>query len=131
MEGDLQASFNTLWGGFKGQYRILQGGEILSEHSPKGYDAFHARAIAADRNGVRWKVFVLGARFQNRIETVMYMSNVLSGGLAEVQDRVFNSFLSSLRFSNEAADEAAARAGEAERKKRLAQGRAGAGERKI
>ena len=116
MEGDLKASFNTLWGGFKGQYRILEGGEIRSEHSPNGYDAFYTRAIASDSSGRRWRVFVLGAQFKTRIETVMFMSNVFSRDLAETYDRVFNSFLSGLRFSDASADEAAANAGEAERK---------------
>jgi hypothetical protein len=116
LEGDLQASFNTLWGGFKGQYRILQGGEIRSEHSPNGYDAFYTRAIASDSNGRRWRVFVLGAQFKTRIETVMFMSNVFSPELAGTYDRVLNSFLSSLRFTNESADEAAAKAGDAQRK---------------
>lgn len=116
MEGDLQTSFNTLWGGYKSQYRILEGGDIRSEHAPNGYNAFYTRAIASDKSGQRWRVFVMGAQFKSRIETVMFMSNVFSRELAETHDRVFNSFLSSLRFTDESADEAAAKAGDAERK---------------
>lgn len=116
MEGDLQASFKKLWSGFTNQYRILQGGQIGSQHSPNGYDAFYTAAIASDSQGQRWKVFVMGAQFKNHIETVMFMSNVLNGELAATYEKIFQSFLSSLRFTNESGDEAAAKAGDAARK---------------
>lgn len=116
LQSDLRTSFNIEWDGYKKQNRILEGGQILSAHSPNGYDAFYTRAIASDRNGQRWKVFVLGAQFKGRVETVMFMSNVFTPELAETYQRVFDSFLASLRFTDESADEAAARAGDAERK---------------
>lgn len=116
LEGDLQASFKTLWNGYRSQNQILQGGEIGSQHSPNGYDAFYTAAIAADSQGQRWKVFVLGAQFKNHIETIMFMSNVFDPELSATYENIFHSFLSSLRFTNESAGEAAAKAGDAARR---------------
>jgi hypothetical protein len=116
LQSDLRTSFNILWGGFKKQNRILEGGQILAEHSPHGYDALYTRAMVSDTNGRRWKVFVLGAQFKTRIETVMFMTNAFSHDLAATNEQVFDSFLKSIRFTNELADEAAANAADAERK---------------
>lgn len=116
LQSDLRTSFNIEWAGFKKRNRILEGGQISSKHSRNGYEAFYTRAVASDKNGRRWKVFVLGAQFKGRIETVMFMSNVFSPELSETYQHVLDSFLSSLRFTNESANEAAARAGDAERK---------------
>ncbi|HYL86944.1 MAG TPA: hypothetical protein VE263_22160 [Candidatus Angelobacter sp.] len=117
LQSDLRTSFNILWDGFKKQNRVLEGGQILAEHSPNGYDAFYTRAMVSDANGRRWKVFVLGARFKRRIETVLFMTNAFGRDLAATNQQVFDSFLKSLRFTDKSAEEAAADAGDAERKK--------------
>jgi hypothetical protein len=98
MEGDLQNSFNVLWGGFKGPYRILQGGQATPIHSRKGYDAFYTTALAADQNGVRWNVYVMGAQYKNRIQTVMFMSNLPAGSELTADFEIFKKFLASLSF---------------------------------
>jgi hypothetical protein len=116
LEGDLATSFKIEWDGFKKQYRILQGGEVAPQRSPNGYNSYYTSAIVSDRNGQRWRVFVLGAQYQKRIETVMFMSNVFNPELSATYDRVFQSFRSSLRFTNESADRAAANAADAARK---------------
>ncbi len=97
MEGDLQNSFNQLWGGFKNSYRVLQGGQIAPLHSKKSYDAF----FASDKNGTRWQVFVMGAQYKNRIQTVMFMSNLPPGNGTYVADfNVFQRWLADLSFGD-------------------------------
>src|SRR5579864_1533262 len=117
LQPDLRTSFNILWDGYKKENRVLEGGQILAAHSPNGYDAFYTRAMVSDRNGRRWKVFVMGAKFKSRIETVLFMTNAFSRELAATNEQVFDSFLKSIRFTDESAEEAAANAGDAERKK--------------
>jgi hypothetical protein len=116
LQPDLRTSFNILWDGYKKENRVLEGGQISAAHSPNGYDALYTRAIVSDRNGRRWKVFVLGAQFKTRIETVMFMTNAFSRDLAETNQQVFDSFLKSIRFTDESANEAAANAADAGRK---------------
>lgn len=97
MQGDLQNSFNVLWTGFKNAYRILQGGQISPLHK-NGYDAFTVTAFASDQNGVRWTVYVMGAQYKHRIQTVMFMSSVPQGTMLSAYERVFTTFLDNLRF---------------------------------
>lgn len=100
MEGDLQNSFNQLWTGFKNSYRILQGGQISPLHSNHGYDAFTTTAVASDQNGVRWTVYVMGAQYKQRIQTVMFMSNVPQGTMLNAYYKRFQEFLASLSFGD-------------------------------
>ncbi len=102
IEGNLQNSFRQLWGGFTNSYRILQGGQTAPLHSNKGYDAFYTTAIAADQNGVRWNVYVLAAQYKNRVQTVMFMSNLPAGSSALAASlKVFQqTFLASLSFGD-------------------------------
>src|SRR5215469_1564668 len=79
MEGDLQNSFNVLWGGMKNSYRILQGGQAMPVHAKKGYNAYYTTAVAADQSGRRWTVYVMGAQYGKRLQTVMFMSNLPAG----------------------------------------------------
>ncbi|HEY6253886.1 MAG TPA: hypothetical protein VI685_28350 [Candidatus Angelobacter sp.] len=99
MEGDLQNSFNVLWSGFKNSYRILQGGQISPLHG-NGYDAFTTNAVATDQNGVRWTVYVMGAQYKQRIQTVMFMSSVPPGTMLNAYQQVFTRFVSNLRFGD-------------------------------
>lgn len=100
MDGDLQHSFNLLWTGFRNSYRVLQGGQISPMHSRKGYDAFYTTAIAADKNRIRWQVFVMGAQYKNRIQTVMFMSNVPPGATYDAYFRRFQQWLANLSFGD-------------------------------
>ena len=99
LDGDLQKSFGELWQGFAGSYRVLQGGQASPFHSSKGYDAFYTTALAADKNGTRWSVYVLAGQYKNRVQTVMFMSNVPPGTMLAAYQRVFQqTFLASLSF---------------------------------
>ena len=99
MEGDLQNSFSQLWRGFAGSYQILQGGQSAPLHSANGYDAIYTNAVAADQNGTRWTVYVMGAQYKNSIQTVMFMSNVPPGSMLTAYQDVFHkTFLASLSF---------------------------------
>jgi len=100
LEGDLQNSFSQLWTGFKKSYRILQGGQPIPLHSRNGYDSFYAAATAADQSGRRWSVFVLGAQYRKRIQTVMFMSNVPPGSMLSAYEKTFQTFLASVRFGD-------------------------------
>lgn len=101
LEGDLQNSFAHLWQGFRSSYRILEGGQTSPLHSNKGYDAFYSTAVAADSNGIRWSVYVMGAQYKNRIQTVMFMSNLPPGRILSAYQRVFQqTFLASLNFGD-------------------------------
>lgn len=101
IDGNLQNSFAELWGGFKNAYRVLQGGQTSPFHSNKGYDAFYTTALATDKNGVRWRVYVLAAQYKNRVQTVMFMSNAPPGSMLSAYQRVFQqTFLASLSFGD-------------------------------
>jgi hypothetical protein len=75
MEGDLQNSFRVLWSGFSNSYRVLRGGNAQPLRSAKGYDALYTEAIASDKQGRQWHVFVVGAQYKGRLQTVMFMDN--------------------------------------------------------
>jgi hypothetical protein len=100
LDGDLQKSFNELWSGLANSYRILQGGQIAPMHAKKGYDAFYASAVAVDKNGTRWQVFVMGAQYKNRIQTVMFMSNLPPGTMYSAYFKVFEHWLANLSFGD-------------------------------
>lgn len=100
MDGDLQNSFNELWAGFKKAYRVLDGGQIAPLHAKNGYDAFYTGVVASDQNGKRWTVYVMGAGYGKRIQTVMFMSDLPPGpGLTSCQN-IFKTFLANLRFGD-------------------------------
>ena len=98
IRSDLRTSFNTNWDGFKKKYRILEGGEIGAGRLATGNDAFYTAAIASDHKGRHWKVFVLGAQYGKRMETITYLSDVFHPELAETYETALQSFLLSLRF---------------------------------
>lgn len=99
LDRDLQTSFNELWGGFTSSYRILQGGQISSTHSG-GYDAFFTAATAADQNGKQWTIVVLGAQYRNRLQAVMFISDVPPGTMLNAYEKVFQTFLANLSFGD-------------------------------
>jgi hypothetical protein len=98
LDGNLQYSFNELWGGFKNSYRILQGGQIAPLHSSEGYDALSTSAVGADRNGVRWSIYLMGAQYKNRLEIVTFMSSAPPGGMLSAYFEVFQKFVANLTF---------------------------------
>jgi tetratricopeptide (TPR) repeat protein len=99
--GDLQNTFRVEWEGFKNSYRILQGGQIAPWRSNKGYGAFYTTAVAADNNGTRWTVFVLGAQYKNRIQIVLFQSSLPAGATLSAYEKVFQqTFLASLTFGD-------------------------------
>jgi hypothetical protein len=101
LDGDLQNSFNELWEGFKRSYRIVEGGKVEPLHSRNGYEAFTAVAVAFDQKGKRWSVYVMGAQYKNRIQTVMFMSDLPAGSMLNADLSVFKTFLANLRFGDE------------------------------
>jgi len=101
MNGDLRNSFREVWQGFTNSYRILAGGQTQPFQSNKSYDALCTSAIAADERGTRWTVFVLGAQYQKRIQTVLFMSNLPPGPSLNASLNVFKqTFLASLSFGD-------------------------------
>ena len=101
MEGDLQNSFRKLWQGFANSNQILEGGQPQPFQSNKRYDAIYTSAIAADQHGMRWSVFVLGAQYRKRMQTVMFMSNLPPGSARDRYFGVFKqTFLASLSFGD-------------------------------
>jgi hypothetical protein len=100
LDGDLTKSFGELWTGFTNSYQILQGGQTMPLHTA-GYDAYYTNAIARDRNGTLWTVYLMGAQYHKRIQTVMFMSNVQAGTMLSAYDQVFQqTFLASLSFGD-------------------------------
>jgi hypothetical protein len=100
LEGDLQNSFNVLWGGMRNSYRVLQGGQAIPLHAKKGYDAFYTTAVGMDKNGIRWTVYVMGAQYKNRIQTVMFMSNLPAGSELNADFEILKKFLANLSFGD-------------------------------
>jgi hypothetical protein len=101
LDGDLQKLFNELWGDFKNSYRILQGGLPAPLHARNGYNAIYTTAVASELNGTRWTVYVMGAQYKRRIQTVMLMSNVPPGSMLSAYQNVFQqTFLASLSFGD-------------------------------
>ncbi len=101
MEGDLRNSFNVLWSGVQNSYRILQGGQIAPLRAKKGYDAFYTAAIASDKTGTRWQIFVMGAQYKKRIQIVSFWSNLTPGnGTYNADFNVFQRWLANLSFGD-------------------------------
>jgi hypothetical protein len=100
LDGDLRNSFNQLWAGFTKSYRVLEGGQIAPLHARKGYDAFYTGAVAIDQNGKRWTVYVMGAGYGKRIQTVMFMSDLPPGSALNACQEVFRTFLFNLSFGD-------------------------------
>jgi len=101
LEGDLQNSFKVLWGGFKNSYRIVQGGQAAPLHAKNGYDAYYTSAVALDQSGRQWSVYVMGAQYKKRIQTVMFMSNVPAGSMLSAYQKIFQqTFIASLSFGD-------------------------------
>ncbi len=101
LEGDLQNSFNVLLGGLKGSYRLEQGGQVTPLHAKNHYDAFYTTIVATDKNGIRWNMYILGAQYRNRIQSVIFMSNLLAGSELAASFNVFQkTFLASLSFGD-------------------------------
>lgn len=100
MDGDLRNSVNQLWKGFTNSYRVLQGGQIAPLHASKGYDAFYTTALASDNNGVRWQLYVMGAQYKNRVQTVMFMSNLPPGSDYTACFNVFQQWIRNLSFGD-------------------------------
>jgi len=98
LEGDLKNSFNVLWTGFTKSYRVLEGGRISPRQNSKGYEALETTAVAADQSGKRWMVHVVGAQYKNRIETIMFMSDLPNGATFQADYNIFQKFLSSVSF---------------------------------
>lgn len=98
MEGDLRHSFQVLWSGFQNSYRVQRGGQIAPYQSKKDYDAFYTSAAATDRNGTEWQVFVMGAQYKQRLQTVMFMSNLPPGTEFNAYFHVFEQWLERLSF---------------------------------
>ena len=101
MNGDLQNSFREVWRGFTNNYRILEGSATQSYQSNRRYDALYTNAIVADQNGVRWYVYVLGAQYKKRIQTVLFMTNLPPGSAFIASFGVFkHTVLASLSFGD-------------------------------
>jgi hypothetical protein len=101
LDGNLQNSFNELWGGFKNSYRILQGGQITSWHSPNGYDAYYTNAVGADAAGTIWTMYIMGGQYKNRLQSVAFMSSIPPGTMLQAYENTFQQkFLASLSFGD-------------------------------
>lgn len=100
LDGDLQKSFNALWTGFQTSYRVLQGGRIAPMHSSKGYDAYYTTVVASDRSGKPWNVFLMGAQYGKRLETIMFLSDIPPGATYDIYFRTFQAFLANLSFGD-------------------------------
>ena len=100
LDRDLAYSFNELWGGFKSSYRILQGGQVAPMRLPQGYDALTTSAVALDQRGTRYSIYVVAARYKNRVQVVMFMSNAPPGAGLSSSFAIFQRFIANLRFGD-------------------------------
>lgn len=100
LEGDLDNSFNELWAGFRRSYRIVKGGQITSTRSTEGYDVRYTTATVSDQAGKQWTVIVLGSPYRNRLQVVMFMSDVPPGPTLQAYGDIFQKFLASLTFGD-------------------------------
>lgn len=101
LEGDLQNSFHVLLGGLKSSYRIEQGGQVSPLHFKNHFDAFYTTLVATDKSGIRWNMYILGAQYRKRIQSVFFMSNLPAGSELAAFFSVFQkTFLASLSFGD-------------------------------
>lgn len=98
--GDLQSSVNQVWIGFQKSYRILQGGRMTAMHSDQGYAGYYTTAVGFDQNRTRWSLYFLGAQYGKRVEVVTFLSNLPPGVSYDSYFRIFQTFLSDLRFGD-------------------------------
>jgi hypothetical protein len=110
LQPDLRTVFDTQWRGFLKDYRLLQGGETASQHSPKGYDSLFTAAVVSDRKRTSWVVFLMVAQNGTHAETLFYMSNVADRELASTLQTVLQQVIASIGFVNGAGDPRAAEA---------------------
>lgn len=100
LDGDLQNSFNELWGGFRRSYRILQGGQVTPLRFKNKYDAYQTSALAADQGGRRWTIYVMGVQYHQRLQVVTFMSNLPPGSYLSACEGIFRKFLGNLTFGD-------------------------------
>ena len=101
LEGDLQNSFRVLLSGLTGSYRVEQGGQAATFHSRNHFDALYTTIVAIDKKGIRWNMYILAAQYRNRVQTVVFMSNLPAGPDLTASFNVFQkTFLASLSFGD-------------------------------
>lgn len=101
LEGDLQNSFREVWRGFTSSNRVLAGGQTQPFQSDKVHGALCTTAVAVDPKGMRWTVFLLGAQYERRIQTVLFMSNLPPGAALNASlDAFKRTVLASLSFGD-------------------------------
>ena len=98
LDGNLQSSFNELWGGFRNSYRVLQGGQIAPARTAQGFDALSTSAVAMDRNGGRWNIYLIATQYKKRLQIVTFMSNSPPDGMLTASFQIFEKFVANLRF---------------------------------
>jgi hypothetical protein len=99
LDSDLQKSFSGFVASLQASYRVLQGGQIASMPATNGYEALYTTVLASDQSGVRWNLFVMGAQYGKRLETVTFVSNE-QGVNYDASQKVFQTFLASLSFGD-------------------------------
>lgn len=94
---DLQTGFNTAWQSFTTKNGVRSAGQPVSQHSANGFDYMYATGTADDANGKHWVAALMGAKYGQRFETVLFLT---SESQAQNQSYVksLESFLSSVRF---------------------------------
>ena len=103
LDGNLQESFNEFLTGIKKAYRIPQGGKAMPLHSKKGYDAYTTTALATDRDGKQWNVYLVGFQYGKRFEGVTFWSELPSSDSTyDAYLDTFISFLDDLGFEDSA-----------------------------
>ena len=104
---DLPGVFDRQWQGVQKDYRVVQGGQVTSQHFPKGYDAKVTTAVLSDRNNHAWVFYLMVAQNGNHAEQLFFLSNV---GNPQTLLEVLQHVIDSIGFSGGAGDPMAAAA---------------------
>jgi hypothetical protein len=100
LDGDLQKSFSGFWQGFQGSYRSIQKRPPIPAPVKNDIETLYTTAVATDQAGKPWNMSVMCARYGNRFETVIFMSDIPTGATYNPYFKIFQDFLANLTIGD-------------------------------
>jgi hypothetical protein len=96
LDGDIQKSLDKFWQGFQSSYRSIQKGPLVPTPVKNVIETLSTTAVAIDQTGKPWNMTVTCARYGNRLETVLYMSDLSTGATYNAYFKIFQDFRANL-----------------------------------
>lgn len=97
-DDSLLNGFNSEVATIERDYRVLTRGQIVSQHSPNGFDYYTTTEVLSDRDGKQWVAAIMGARNGRRLESVLFMTCESKDQLRDAYLNAYRKFLGTIRF---------------------------------